>query len=303
MIEQSTNQTKAGMLFAVAAYVMWGLAPLYFKALNDVPPPEILMHRVVWSIVLLAVLVLGLRHISKVKIAFSSIKVLSVLLIASVLLATNWLVYIWAVNNNFMLEASLGYYINPLINVFLARLFLGERLRVLQKIAVLVAVIGVSLMIINYGKIPYISLTLAFSFSIYGLLRKRINIDSLPGLFVETLMMLPAAIIYWLWFAQVSTDFEALNTTTLILLLCAGVMTTAPLLCFTAAAKRIRYSTLGFFQYIGPSIMFALATFYYQEPLSQTRLIMFIFVWSALIIYTYDSVIAFNKERKLRKQK
>jgi chloramphenicol-sensitive protein RarD len=149
-----------------------------------------------------------------------------------------------------------------------------------------------------YSKIPYISLILAFSFSIYGLLRKRTNIDSLPGLFIETFLMLPFAVIYWIWFAQVSTNFSALPSNINVLLLCAGIVTTAPLLCFTAAAKRIRYPTLGFFQYIGPSIMFALATLLYNEPLSEARLITFIFVWAALVIFTYDSVIAYKKERK-----
>ena len=298
---QTTDQTKAGMVFAVCAYTMWGIAPIYFKQLSSIPALEILMHRVVWSAFVLCFLVLGLKNLAKVKAAFASPKVLITLLLAGLLLVLNWLVFIWAVNNDFMLEASLGYYINPLINVFLGRLFLGEVLRPLQKVAVGVAATGVLILLINYGQLPWIALTVAFSFSIYGLLRKQVNVDSMPGLFVETLMMLPAAVIYWIWFAEVSTDFESNSTHLNILLISAGIVTTAPLLCFTAAARRLRYSTLGFFQYIGPSLMFCLAAFMYNEPLSTARLVTFIFVWSALALFTYDSVRAYKSERKLRK--
>jgi chloramphenicol-sensitive protein RarD len=298
---QTTDQTKAGMVFAVCAYTMWGIAPIYFKQLTTIPALEILMHRVVWSAFVLCFLVIGLKNLAKVKAAFASPKVLITLLLAGLLLVLNWLVFIWAVNNDYMLEASLGYYINPLINVFLGRLFLGEVLRPLQKIAVGVAATGVLILLVNYGQLPWIALTVAFSFSIYGLLRKQVNVDSMPGLFVETLMMLPAAVIYWVWFAGVSTDLESNSAHLNILLISAGIVTTAPLLCFTAAARRLRYSTLGFFQYIGPSLMFCLAAFMYNEPLSTARLVTFIFVWSALALFTFDSVRAYKSERRLRK--
>lgn len=280
---------------------MWGLAPIYFKALSAIPAGEILMHRVSWSALVLAILIIGLRHIAKVKAAISSPKILLTLLAAGALLAVNWLLFIWAVNNDFLLEASLGYYINPLINVFFGRLFLGEKLRPLQKLAVAIVFVGVLITLVNYGRLPWIALVLAVSFSTYGLLRKRVAVDSMPGLFIETLMMLPAAIIYWVWFASVSSDLTTLDTNYTILLLSAGIITTAPLLCFTAAARRIKYSTLGFFQYIGPSIMFCLATFYYHEPLTQARLLTFIFVWTALALFTFDSVRAFRQARKVRK--
>lgn len=301
MSAQATDQTKAGMVFAVCAYTMWGIAPIYFKQLTSIPAAEILMHRVVWSSLVLCLLIAGLRNIAKVKAAFASPKVLITLLLAGLLLLVNWLVFIWAVNNDYLLETSLGYYINPLINVFLGRLFLGEVLRPLQKAAVGIAIVGVLITLFNYGQLPWVALTVAVSFSIYGLLRKQVKVDSIPGLFVETLMMLPAAIIYWVWFADVSTNFETNSSNMNILLICAGIVTTAPLLCFTAAARRLRYSTLGFFQYIGPSIMFCLATFLYNEPLSMARLVTFIFVWSALALFTYDSIRAYKSERKLRK--
>lgn len=296
-----SSSVRSGVIFALCAYTMWGIAPIYFKALAAVPPIEILMHRVVWSVVLLTFLIVGLRHIAKVKAAFKNKRVLLTLMAASALLACNWFLYIWAVNNDFILEASLGYYINPLINVFLGRLFLGETLRLTQKIAVGIAVLGVLIMIFNFGYLPWIALTLAVSFSIYGLMRKQVSVDSLPGLFVETLFLLPAAIIYWVFFAtevaNLSTNSSSLN----ILLLLAGVVSTAPLLCFTAAARRIRYSTLGFFQYIGPSLMFVLAVTLYDEPLSTGRLVTFGFVWTALALFTYDSFKHYRKEKKEKK--
>jgi chloramphenicol-sensitive protein RarD len=280
---------------------MWGVAPLYFKALAHVPPIEILVHRVVWSVVLLSFLIVGLRHISKVKAAITNKRVMFTLMAASALLACNWFLYIWAVNNDYILEASLGYYINPLINVFLGRLFLGETLRMPQKIAVGIAVTGVLIMIFNFGYLPWIALTLAVSFSIYGLLRKQVSVDSLPGLFVETLFLLPAAVIYWVFFASEVGDLTTNSSSLNILLLLAGVVTTAPLLCFTAAARRIRYSTLGFFQYIGPSLMFILAVTLYDEPLSTGRLVTFGFVWAALALFTYDSFKHYRKEKKEKK--
>ena len=280
---------------------MWGIAPIYFKALHMVPPMEILMHRVIWSAVVLVLLIVGLRHIKKVIAAVSNRRVLLTLMAASLLLACNWFLFIWAVNNNFMLEASLGYYINPLINVFLGRLFLGERLRLTQKIAVGIAISGVAIMIFNFGYLPWIALTLACSFSIYGLMRKQVAVDSLPGLFIETIFILPAALIYWAFFVTQSGDFTQNSSQLNILLLCAGIVSTAPLLCFTAAARRIRYSTLGFFQYIGPSLMFILAVVIYNEPLSTGRLVTFGFVWPAVAVFTYDSVKHYRREKKEKK--
>lgn len=298
---EANDQTKAGILFAISAYTMWGVAPMYFKLLSSIPAAEILMHRVLWSALVLVFLIVGLKGISKVRVALSSPKILATLLLAGLLLLVNWLVFIWAVNNNYLLEASLGYYINPLINVFLGRLFLGEVLRPLQKVAVGIVIIGVLVLLFNYGRLPWIALTLAFSFSVYGLLRKQVAVDSIPGLFIETLMMLPAAIIYWVWFADVSGDFTQNSPLLTTLLISAGIVTTAPLLCFTAAARRLRYSTLGFFQYLGPSIMFCLATLLYDEPLSTARLVSFIFVWSALALFTYDSLNSYAAQRKIKK--
>lgn len=297
----SPDQTKAGVLFAIAAYTMWGIAPIYFKALTHIPAQEILMHRVVWSVAVLLVLIVGLSQLRKVTTAIKSGRVVATLLLAGTLLAGNWLLFIWAVNNNFMLEASLGYFINPLINVFFGRVFLGETFRPIQKLAVLLAMIAVGYSVVSYGQPPWIALTLASSFSIYGLLRKQVKVDSMPGLFIETSMMLPVAAVYWLFFASVTSDLSANPASLNMLLLFAGVVTTAPLLCFTGAARRIKYSTLGMIQYIGPSIMFGLAIVVYHEPLSQARLITFAMVWCALAIFSYDSLNAYRKNKRIQK--
>ncbi|GGW84316.1 EamA family transporter RarD [Alteromonas halophila] len=296
------KRAQVGVICAIAAYTMWGVAPIYFKQLQLIPAPEILMHRIVWSVVILIGLIAALGQWPKVKTALRSPAVMKVLLCAGVLLAANWLLFIWAINSNHLLDASLGYYINPLINVFFGRLFLGERLRPLQRVSVVLALAGVAILIFSYGYLPWIALVLAGSFSIYGLLRKQVAVDSMPGLFIETLMMLPVALGYWLLFGSVHSDMTSNPVDLNLLLIAAGLVTTAPLLCFTAAARRIMYSTLGFFQYIGPSLMFLLAVFVYGEPLEEDRLITFGFVWAGLILFSLDSVHDYRRQRRLRKQ-
>ncbi len=289
----------AGMFYAIAAYTMWGIAPLYFKQITEVPPTDILMHRVIWSALLLCVLLVALKQIGKMKAIFASKKLIFSLAAASVLLGANWLLFIWAINSNYMLEASLGYYINPIINVFLGRLILQERLRPLQKFAVLLAIAGVVNIIVAHGTLPWIALTLACTFSVYGLIRKQIPVEPMPGLFMETLVLLPFAILYWVMFAgeqsnMLTNDWE-LNGW----LLAAGVVTTMPLLAFNAAAKRILFTTLGLFQYIGPTLMFILAVWLYQEPLEPARLTTFALVWFGLLLFSIDAWRGFRKQRKV----
>ena len=292
------KSVKAGVMFALAAYSMWGVAPMYFKLLVEVPAAEFLVHRIVWSVVVLVALVMVAGHMPKVVAALKDKRVLQILLLSGLLLGVNWLLFIWAVNNDHLLDASLGYYINPLLNVFLGRIFLQERLRHLQKFAVGLALLGVSILVLSYGQVPWIALVLAGTFGIYGLLRKQVAVDSMPGLLIESVMMLPLALIYWVWFAGEASNMLTNDWTFNLTLVAAGVVTTAPLLCFTAAARRIMYSTLGFFQYIGPSIMFLLAVFLYGEPLDEARLITFAFVWSALILFSYDSFRQYRVNRR-----
>ncbi|WP_339891272.1 EamA family transporter RarD [uncultured Alteromonas sp.] len=298
---QQASAAQVGIMCAIAAYTMWGIAPIYFKQLTVLPAAEILMHRIIWSVLVLVGLIVALNQWTKVMAAFRNKKVMQVLLVAGILLGANWLLFIWAVNNDHILDASLGYYINPLINVFLGRLFLGERLRTFQRVAVVLAIVGVAILIFSYGHVPWIALVLAGSFSIYGILRKQVAVDSLPGLFIETLMLSPLALGYWLLFGSEYSNLFNNDASLNMLILAAGIVTTAPLLCFTAAARRIMYSTLGFLQYIGPTLMFVLAVYLYDEPLDEARLITFGFVWLALAVFSVDSLIAYKKKRKALK--
>lgn len=283
--------TRTGVYNALAAYFMWGLAPIYFKLIDSISADEIMIHRVLWSTIFLAVIVLLMKKRSALKQIITTPRTLLGLTITASFLGVNWFMFIWAVNNDHLLDASLGYYINPLFSVALGVIFLGERLRKWQLVAVLLAIVGVLIQLVALGTLPIISLALAGTFGIYGLLRKKIHVDSFVGLLIESLLMLPIALIYWFFFVTSETSNLTNNNMSLnLLLMAAGLVTTAPLLCFTAAAKRLTLSALGFFQYIGPSIMFALATFYYQEPFNAIKLITFGFIWAALVVFSVDSI-------------
>jgi chloramphenicol-sensitive protein RarD len=294
------NALRGGIIFAISAYTMWGIAPLYFKLIDHINADEILVHRIVWSTVLLLLVVLLTKRWRNFVDTISQPKIVLQLTVSATFLAVNWFMFIWAVNNDHLLDASLGYYINPLFSVALGVIFLGERLRPWQLFAVGLAFVGVMIQLFMVGSLPMISLALAATFGTYGLLRKKMPLDSFVGLLIESLMMLPIALIYWLLFLKTSTTNMLDNVMSLnMLLVCAGIVTTAPLLCFTAATKRMTLSALGFFQYIGPSIMFILATFYYQEPLYFAKLITFACLWTALAIFSFDSVKARKQARKI----
>jgi len=295
------KETRKGVINAILAYCMWGVAPLYFKLLVGIGADEILIHRILWASLLLMVLIFAMKKTRSFFTLVNDTKALGRLAITSVVLAFNWLVFIWAVNNDHLLDASLGYFINPLFSVALGMLFLGERLRFWQKIAVGCAFVGVLIQLVMLGSLPVISLTLAASFGIYGLLRKQMKVDSLVGLLVETVLMLPLALIYWYLFIDSPTSDMTENSLSLnATLMLAGVVTTAPLLCFTAAAKRLTLSALGFLQYIGPSIMFILAILLYNEPLAPAKLATFVFIWLALAVYSCDTL---NAKRQRDKAK
>ena len=293
------NEQRKGGIFACLAFFMWGLAPIYFKQIQHVSAFEILTHRVVWSVVFLVLVVSVLKYWDKVKRIVVQPKIMFMLLITSSILGFNWGLFIWAVNNNHMLDASLGYYINPLLNVLLGMLFLGERLRKLQGFAVFLAFAGVVLQLVSFGSFPVVAFSLATSFAIYGLLRKKLPVEALPGILLEALILLPVALIYWLVMAPTPTSDLVVNDWhTNALLISAGIITTLPLLCFTGAAKRLQYTTLGFFQYIGPSLMFMLAVVFYNEVFDAERVITFACIWSALAIFTWDS---YHQSRKRKK--
>lgn len=292
------QQTRQGIFFALSAYFIWGIAPAYFKLIQQVPADEILTHRVIWSFFfMLALITLG-RNWPQVRATCSNRKRLLLLAVTAVLIGGNWLLFIWAVNNHHMLEASLGYFINPLVNVLLGMLFLGERFRRMQWLAVVLAFAGVLIQLWQFGSLPIIGLGLAFSFAFYGLLRKKIAIDAQTGMLIETLWLLPVAAAYLFLFADSPTSHLSANPWSLnLLLVAAGVVTTIPLLFFTAAATRLRLSTLGFFQYLGPTLMFLLAVTFYGETIGQDKLVTFGFIWAALLLFILD---ALYTQRKLR---
>lgn len=285
-----TSAQKTGGAFAIAAYTLWGLAPLYFKQLAAIPAQEILVHRIIWSVLLLALLISGMRQWRQIAAVLQQPKLVLAMFGTALLLSVNWGLFIWAINNNHMLDTSLGYYINPLFNILLGMLFLGERLRPLQWTAVGLATGGVLLQVIQLGSLPWVALALASSFAFYGLLRKKLPADAIGGLFVESLLLAPLALWYWWQFADSPYVNLAQNSWSMNLwLMAAGIVTTVPLLCFIAAARRLQLSTMGFFQYIGPSMTFLFGVFLYHEPLDQARLMTFGCIWLALAIYSADA--------------
>lgn len=299
MTPEEQQRSRQGVMLAIGAYTMWGIAPIYFKSIAEVSPLEILSHRVIWSFFLLAALLHFGRHWRSVRDIIKNKTKMMFLVSTAILVGANWLIFIWAVNSNHMLDASLGYYINPLINVLLGMVFLGERLRKLQWFAVVLAACGVLVQLIVFGSVPVVAIALAMSFGFYGLLRKKVSVEAQTGLFIETLVMLPAAAIYLLFIASSPTSNMLDNPMQLnTLLIAAGVITTLPLLCFTGAATRLKLSTLGFFQYIGPSLMFLLAVLIYGEPFTSDKAITFAFIWGALVVFSFDGLRNNRKSRK-----
>lgn len=297
------QEFKQGLTYAILAYTFWGLAPLYFKQLSALPALEILLHRIVWSFVFISVLLLFRNGYQRVRQLLKTPKTLRMLMATSMLIGCNWFLFIWAVTNDHMLEASLGYFINPLLYVVLGLIFFQERLRKLQWLALAVAASGVSLAVISYGHMPWVAIALATTFGFYGTLRKKIQVEALTGLFVETMLILPLAIVYYIFYIHSPSSNLLLNSAHLnLLLVAAGVVTTLPLLAFSAAAIRIPLSVLGFTQYLGPSIMFLLALFVYHEPFSSAKAMNFAFIWAALLIFTVDGIISTTRRKRAAEQ-
>jgi chloramphenicol-sensitive protein RarD len=285
------QEQKKGVLLALSAFIMWGIAPIYFKQLIDVGALEILTQRIIWAVIFLIIISLLSSQLHKTIAILKQPKQLALLSISACLLGFNWGLFIWSVNNGHMLEASLGYYINPLINVLMGYLFLSERLRKRQGLAVALALAGVLIQLISFGSVPYIALSLAVCFATYGLLHKKNHIEAIPGLLIEALILLPLALLYWIFMEPSDTSNMGGNSTpTNLLLISAGIVTTLPLLCFTGAVKRLQYSTIGFIQYIGPSLMFILAVQLYGETLGLKETITFGCIWLALLVFSWDSI-------------
>lgn len=301
MTDLSNNREKnAGILYGALCYGIWGFLTLYWKLLNMVPALELLANRIAWSLVFVAAVLLltGKKElfINTVK----NKKTLALMALCSVLICINWFVYIWAVNANHIKETSMGYYINPLVSVLFGVIILKERMNIYQKAAMLLAFIGVAFLVVEYGKVPWISLILAFSFACYGLVKKILNIDPTVGLTLETAIMAPFAAGYII-FRQASGvgALGNIGVPLTIVLLLAGIATAVPLLLFAKGTNKVDLTVMGFLQYISPTISLALGVFVFHEPFTHTDLISFGFIWAALVVFSLQSIIVRRTEEAI----
>lgn len=289
---------QSGLTFAVGAFALWGLIPIYFKILEDVPPIEMLSHRVFWSSFLLVSFLLLRRRLGGLLELIKSPRLLGWLALTSLLIAGNWLCFIWGVTNDRILETSLGYYINPLISVLFGYYFLGERLTRYQMLAVIIAATAVSMQVVLLGKLPWVAFVLALCFAFYGLIRKRINVDATTGLAVETLLLMPAVIIYFFWLSSNDSHaFRLSDPDTSILLVLAGLVTTIPLVLFNMAMQKLSLTVMGIMQYLAPSISFLVGVTIYNEPLGVVQMATFGMIWLALAIFTLDGLFRQKRQR------
>jgi chloramphenicol-sensitive protein RarD len=280
-----------GIIYALAAFLSWGLLPVYWKAIKTVPAFETLCHRIVWSAVLITLLMVFKKRLSVLKSSLGSLKMVGLQLVAGLLIGLNWYTYIWAMNNNQVVEASLGYYICPLSTIFLGTVFLRERLSVLQWVSVLLAFSGVFILTLHYGVMPWVAISLAFTFSLYGLLKKKTPFDAISGLGIEmSLLFLPALFFLGFFEYQGSSAFFHWGPYTTLFLIFTGLITFAPLYWFAESAKRIDLSTIGFIQYVAPTCQLLLGIFVYQEAFSRTHLITFSLIWIALALFSLEGI-------------
>ena len=286
-------ERRRGTLAALSAFCIWGLSPLYFKAIGTVPPFEIVAHRILWSVLFLAGLLALLPFTggaARVREVCRQPRLVGLLTLTALLTGSNWLVFIWAIDAGRLIEASLGYFINPLVSVALGALFLGERLRPLQRVAVAVALAGVGWRMWQLGALPWVPLFLAGTFGVYGLLRKRAPVEAVSGLFIETALVAPLALAGLAWMSANGTLSFGSGAHTDWLLPLTGVITALPLVLFTVGARRLPLATVGFLQYLAPSLNFVLAIWVFREPFDTAQLIGFVLIWAALAIYSVDMV-------------
>lgn len=284
---KTVKTTTQGVITALVAFLLWGNFPLYFKELSHYDAIEVIVHRVVWTFVLLVVLTLS-RRTAWLGVIRHQPKWLGITFIAALLIGTNWLTYVWAVTHDQVLEASLGYFINPLMGVALSLVFLKEKLRPLQKIAVLLAAIAVGIQVLWLGGLPWVSLLLALSFSVYGIIQRQTPFDAIDGLFLETALLLPLCL---LWLSQAGVASSSLHlwlSADIWLLMLSGSITLIPLLLYNKSTKMVSFTLLSFMGYLTPSIVFFLAVFLYKEPFSIQNIVVFGLIWSALAIFSAD---------------
>ena len=292
------NKQQTGLIYGLTAYFLWGFFPIFFYYLSAVSPTETLAQRIVWSFLFVVILILATGKKDSIKQALKNSATCKALLLSSVLIAVNWLAFIWAVANERVLESSFGYFLTPLVSVLLARVFLNETLDRYRVIACTLAAIGIGVQVINLGGLPWISLIVACSFGLYGLVRKQAAVESLPGLTIETAFMLPIAISYIVWLAVTGqSDFLGHGLSTSLLLVASGFVTAFPLLLFAAATKKLSLSVIGFMMYINPFIQMLCGIFFFGEPFDQVQLISFGFIWLGLFVFSAGAI---AQQRRLR---
>lgn len=291
---------RKGIWYAAACYSTWGLFPIYFKALHSIPSLEILLHRMVWALVFLLLVLAVRRQWTWIANILRQPKLLAGFAASALLLSANWFLYIWAINNDRIVDASLGYFMTPLVNVFLGFILLKERLRSVQWFAIACAGLGVLWLGLQTGHPPWIALALASTFGMYGLLRKTAALGALEGLSLETMLLFPFALSYLIYLAfQGQSGFLQTTTSTQLLLLAAGPITAIPLLMFAAAARRIPLATLGLMQYISPTIQLFIGIWLYHEQFSHDRMLGFLGIWAGLLVYSLDSLrVSFRNKAK-----
>lgn len=287
--EAAARERRKGIACAALAYAAWGVIPLYFHLIRDVPPGEVIAHRILWCVVILVAYQVASGAWRALGALLRQPRSLAMLALSAACISINWLIFIHSVNTGQVLQTSLGYYINPLFNVALGTLMLKERLRPMQTAAVGIAAVAVGMMILRYGQFPWIALSLAVTFGIYGLVRKHVPVSSPNGLLAETTIMLPAALVYLAWIAaRGAAHFDDLSWGMRGYVALSGVVTTVPLLLFAAGARRLPLSTLGFLQYLAPSLSFLVAVFLLGEPFGKAQAVTFGMIWTALALYSAD---------------
>ena len=293
---EDRSSSRDGVLSALIAYLLWGIFPVYFKLLQAVPPTEVLTHRIIWAVPFGALILHVRRQWPEVRQAFASPSTLFWLAVAALFISANWLIYIWAVQQQEVLQASLGYYINPLMYVLVGVLFLKERLRRAQFVSVLLAAVGVSYLTVMGGQFPFVAVSLALLFTLYGVIRKQVAVGAMPGLFIETLLLFPFAMAWlaWLMTSQQAT-FAGSTVSMALLLMLAGPLTVVPLLMFAIAARRLTLTVIGFMQFIAPTLQFIVGIFY-GEVLTPAHLVCFGCIWAAVAIFSIDAF--YQQKRK-----
>ena len=286
---EERSYSRDGVLSALIAYLLWGVFPVYFKLVQAVPPTEVLTHRIIWAVPFGALILHVRRQWPEVRQAFVAPSTLFWLALAALFISANWLIYIWAVQQAEVLQASLGYYINPLMYVLVGVIFLKERLRRAQFLSVLLAAVGVSYLTIMGGQFPWVAISLALLFTLYGVIRKQVAVGAMPGLFIETLLLFPFAMAWlgWLMLSR-QAEFAAGGTSMSLLLALAGPLTVVPLLLFAIAARRLTLTVIGFMQFIAPTLQFVVGIFYGEE-LTTAHLVCFTCIWAAVAIFSIDA--------------